>query len=76
MFLCCFIDTFAVAECVRGNGIGRKLLKAVAGTYTGASYCKLRLNTERTRPDYKIYKHLGFEESKLVQMECYQINGI
>ena len=41
----------------------------------GVGYIRVRLCTEKTRPAYEIYKHLGFLESSLVTMEAYYIRG-
>lgn len=71
-----FVDTLAVASGVRSKGIGRNLLQAVANVCAGeSSYVRMRLCTEKTRPAYEIYKHLGFIESSLVTMEAYNIRS-
>lgn len=70
-----FVDTLAVADGVRSKGIGRKLLQAVADACeVDSSYIRMRLCTEKTRPAYEIYKHLGFKESSLVTMDAYYIH--
>lgn len=71
-----FVDTLAVANGLRSKGIGRKLLQAVADACgKELSYIRVRLCTEKTRPAYEIYKHLGFKESSLVTMDGYYMGS-
>lgn len=70
-----YIDTFAVAECVRGIGIGRKMLSYLCEIAREKSdyVHTFRLQTDRNMEAYKIYKHWGFRENSLVQMKYYCI---
>lgn len=68
-----YIDTFTVAECVRGCGIGESMINYVQniakekekGVYT------LRLLTNKNIEAYQIYKHWGFQEMDRVVMKRY-----
>ncbi|MBD5135502.1 MAG: GNAT family N-acetyltransferase [Lachnospiraceae bacterium] len=66
-----YIDTFVVAENIRGSGIGKKLLMEVSKQNRTDNIRILRLQTEKTKEAYRIYKHLGFYESSLIHMEKY-----
>lgn len=67
-----YMDTFAVAECVRGHGIGKKMFKHIQklGKSSGRSG-KMKLQTDRKIDAYHIYKHWGFQEDELVHMHGY-----
>ena len=69
-----YLDTFAVAEHVRGNGIGKKMFKHIQklGRSSGRSG-KMKLQTDRKIDAYYIYKHWGFQEDELVHMHSYFI---
>lgn len=66
-----YIDTLVVAESARGSGIGKKLLAQVSKQAQFDKVHILRLQTEKNSDAYQIYKHLGFCETKLVQMKKY-----
>lgn len=66
-----YIDTFVVAESIRGSGVGKRLLVELSKQNRTDNICVMRLQTEKTREAYQIYKHLGFRESSLVHMEKY-----
>ncbi len=67
-----YLDTFAVAEHVRGCGIGKKMLKHVQKLgKSGGRAGKIKLQTDRKIDAYYIYKHWGFQEDELVHMHSY-----
>lgn len=67
-----YLDTFVVAEQVRGHGIGKKMLKHVQKLgKSGGRSGKMKLQTDRKIEAYHIYKHLGFQEDELVHMHSY-----
>lgn len=68
-----WIDVFAVAEYVRGQGIGKKLLNHLKQTAVDEKKNVLNTHTERDRTAYQIYKHWGFKEIEGVQMEKFCI---
>lgn len=67
-----YLDTFAVAENVRGYGIGKKMLRYIQklGRERGLGG-KIKLQTDRKIDAYQIYKHWGFQEDELVHMHSY-----
>lgn len=66
-----YIDNFAVAESMQGCGIGRRLFDYLCNAVHESGIWSLRLQTEKTREAYEIYKHWGFEEVDMVQMKKY-----
>ncbi len=68
-----YIESFAVAESVRGRGIGKRLFRRLCKQMKADGIWSLRLQTERTREAYEIYKHWGFEEVDMVQMKRYVV---
>ncbi len=69
-----YIDNFAIAEFVRGCGVGKKLFVHLCKKLKEEGIWLLRLQTQKTREAYEIYKHWGFEEVDMVQMKRYVIN--
>lgn len=63
-----YVDTLAVAENIRGCGIGKRLLAQVSRQAIINKIHVLRLQTEKDSDAYQIYKHLNFRETNLVQM--------
>ena len=68
-----FIDNFAVAEYARGGGAGKKLFKQLCRKMKEDGIRLVKLQTQRDREALEIYKHWGFEEVDMVQMERYII---
>lgn len=69
-----YLDTFAVAESLRGCGIGKKMLKhiqSICRKKGGHGVYKIKLQTDRKIETYQIYKHWGFGEDDLVHMHMY-----
>ncbi len=66
-----YIDTFCVAENIRGLGIGKKMFKEVLKLGKSEGYGKIKLQTDKKIEAYKIYKHLGFAEDDLTHMHMY-----
>ena len=66
-----YIDTFCVAENIRGLGIGKKMLRQVMKIGHNGGYAKIILQTDRNIDAYQIYKHLGFQEDELTHMHLY-----
>lgn len=68
-----YIDTFTVAESVRGCGMGEKMIAYIQDI----ARCKekivytLRLQTNKKLDAYQIYKHWGFQEMDRVVMKRY-----
>lgn len=57
-----YIDTFVVGKDAQGLGIGKMLLAKVRENLFANRIFSIKLMTQREKPAYKIYKHLGFEE--------------
>ena len=68
-----YIDTFCVAENIRGLGIGRKMFHEVMKIGKGEGVNKIRLQTDRKIDAYQIYKHWGFQEEGLTHMQKYYV---
>ena len=68
-----YLDTFAVAEYVRGHGIGKKMLNYVHKLSDSNGAKKIKLQTDRKIDAYHIYKHWGFQEDEVVHMHGYFI---
>lgn len=68
-----YIDTLAVAEMARGNGIGRQLLSHISKCAVKNGVYMLKLQTDKVKDAYQFYRHLGFEESELVLMKRYSL---
>lgn len=68
-----YIDTFTVAESVRGCGMGEKMIEYVQGIARGKEkrVYTLRLQTNKKIDAYQIYKHWGFQEMDRVVMKQY-----
>lgn len=67
-----YLDTFVVAEPMRGYGIGKSMfkhIKRLSQSNSGAK--KMKLQTDRKIEAYSIYRHWGFEDDDLVHMHCY-----
>ena len=68
-----YVDTFTVAECVRGCGIGENMinyLQNIAREKEKRVYT-LRLHTNKKIEAYQIYNHWGFHEMDRVVMKKY-----
>lgn len=63
-----FIDTLVIEENLRGKGLGKKLLKYVFKKASDNDIYLARLQTDKMIDAYRIYEHLGFWESQMVQM--------
>lgn len=66
-----YINSFAVAEHARGNGIGKALFTKFKKHVDDKEMFLVKLQTDPDIKAYEIYKHWGFQESELVQMKCY-----
>lgn len=66
-----YLDTFTVAENVRGYGLGRKMISHIQSLAVSNNIYKMKLQTDRKMEAYQIYKHWGFEEIDLVCMTTY-----
>ena len=66
-----YIDTFAVAEHVRNQGIGTKLYSHLRSLLPKREVCRVKLQTDKAIEAYKIYRHWGFQDSELVTMTAY-----
>lgn len=69
-----YLDTFVVAEAMRGCGIGKNMIKHIKGFAKADSGSKkIKLQTDRKFEAYSIYKHWGFVEDDLAHMYCYYL---
>lgn len=68
-----YINSFAVAKHVRGNGIGKALFAKVKQYAYENSMYMIKLQTDPKIDAYEIYKHWGMQESNLVMMKGYCI---
>lgn len=59
---CLYIDTFVVGKDAQGLGIGKMLFAKIKENMFMDRIFSMKLMTQRERPAYKIYKHLGFKE--------------
>lgn len=66
-----YIDTFAVAESLIEQGIGRKMLKYMQNLAKKEEIYRIKLQTDPRISAYKIYKHWGFQDDQLVHMHKY-----
>lgn len=57
-----YIDTFVVGKATQGLGIGKMLFEKIKENMLMNRIFSIKLMTQRERPAYKIYKHMGFEE--------------
>ena len=68
-----YINSFAVAEHARGQGIGKALFESLRKKVRENHLLLIKLQTDPKIEAYQIYKHWGMQESELVQMKCYCI---
>lgn len=68
-----YIDSFAVVEYARGCGVGKRLFEHLCNKMKKDGIWLLKLQTQRDREAYEIYKHWEFEEIDMVQMKRYVI---
>jgi len=68
-----YINSFAVTEHARGQGIGRMLFESLRKKVRDNHLLLIKLQTDPKIEAYQIYKHWGMQESELVQMKCYCI---
>ena len=68
-----YINSFAVAEHARGQGIGKALFKALKEKVRDNNIFLMKLQTDPKIEAYEIYKHWGMQESELVMMKGYCI---
>ena len=67
-----YIDTFVVAEFMRDCGIGKRLLQYVQDlARENSGIRKIKLQTDKKREAYNIYRHWGFQEDELIPMHKY-----
>ena len=62
------MDSLAVAPFARRKGIARNLLKTIQKKAYKNEIYSVKLMTDRQLEAYKMYRHLGFNESKYVMM--------
>ncbi|MDD3221547.1 MAG: GNAT family N-acetyltransferase [Clostridia bacterium] len=63
-----YVDSLVVGETVRGTGVGYRLLSYLSEYALSKDIHEFRLQTDKNLEAYKIYKHWGFNENSLVQM--------
>ena len=63
-----YVDSLAVAPFARRKGIARNLLKTIQKKAYKNEIYSVKLMTDRQLEAYKMYRHLGFNESKYVLM--------
>lgn len=68
-----YINSFAVAKHVRGNGIGKALFAKVKQYACENHMYMIKLQTDPKIEAYEIYKHWGMQESELVMLKGYCI---